>query len=698
MKNYESAAIRNIAVVGHGDAGKTSLVAAFLYNTGMVNRLGRVDDGTAPTDFGEDEIDRKISIRTSVAFCEHENHKINLIDTPGYASFIHEAKAAIPVADGVLVGVCGVAGVEVMTEKVYSYCQEFELPRAFWINKLDRDNSSFDRALEAINEIFDRRSVAVQLPIGKEKDFKGIVDLITLKAYIYAGDGSKEFKEEEIPAEMKDSAQEAHTALVEMIAENDEALMEKYFESGELTVEEMTSGLKTAVLGRQLFPVFCCSAAHNIGATQILDGVLRFMPSPLERQEVKGIDPKTEEQKVRETSPSAPLSAYVFRTAIDPFAGRISMVRIYSGELKSDSSVLNVNRDETERIGNLLVLQGKQTEQIDLLTTGEIGAVAKLKNTHTGDTFSHPSDPIRLEQVQLPEPVIAYAIEPKSRGDEEKVSNALSKLQEEDLMLRSERDPQTKELLVRGTGQQHIEVVVDQLKDKFSCEVILHPPKVPYRETVTTNSDVRARHKKQSGGRGQFADCAIKIEPLPRGAGYEFVDQIFGGSIPQQYRPAVNKGIQEAAAKGVLAGYPVVDFKVILYDGKDHPVDSSEMAFKIAGSVAFKDAVMQAKPSLLEPIMNVEIVVPDENTGDVMGDLSGRRGRPMGMDPSSGGKAVIKAQVPMAEMLTYSPDLTSMTGGRGSFTMEFSHYEIVPSNLAEKIIAQAKAEKEEEKK
>ncbi|HUX06453.1 MAG TPA: elongation factor G [Acidobacteriota bacterium] len=697
MKNYESSAIRNVAVVGHGDCGKTSLVAAMLFNSDMINRLGKVDDGTAPTDFGNSEIERKISINNAFASCEHGGNKINLVDSPGYAAFIHEAKAALRVVDAALIGVCGVAGIEVGTERVFKFCQDFELSRAFFVNKLDRDNSSFERTLDALNDTFDRRAVAMQMPIGKEKDFKGVVDLVKMKAYIYKGDGTKEFSEEEIPAEFQGKAQEAHTALEEMVAENDEELMELYFEAGELTPEQLIKGMRTAVADRQIFPVFCCSATHNIGVTQMLDIAAEILPSPVEKNEVTGKDPKSGEEKVVKASPDAPFSAFVFKTVVDPFAGRVSIFRVYSGELKSDSTVYNPNRESSERIGHLLILQGKQHEQVEALTTGDIGAVAKLRETHTGDSLCAQSDQIQYEPVQFPEPVIAYALEPKSRGDEEKVSGALAKLVEEDVMLRSERGQQTNELLVRGTGQLHIEVVVDQLKDKYGCEVILHPPKVPYRETITVNADVRARHKKQSGGRGQFADCAIKMEPLPRGTGYEFQDKIFGGSIPHTYRPAVDKGIQEAAAKGVLAGFPVVDFRVILYDGKDHPVDSSEMAFKIAGSLAFKEAVIKAKPALLEPIMNVEITIPDENTGDIMGDLSSRRGRPLGMDPV-GSSAIIKAQVPMAEMLSYSSDLTSMTGGRGSYTMEFRHYEIVPSHLAEKIIEQVKKEKEEEKK
>ena len=695
MKKFESSAIRNVAVVGHGDSGKTSLVAAALFNSGMINRLGSVDDGTAPTDYGESEIERKISINTALAYCVHNDHKINLIDTPGYAAFLHEAKQGLRVADSALIGVCGVAGVEVGTERVFKFCQELELPRAFFVNKLDRDNASFTRALDAINEVFDRRAVAIQLPIGQEKDFRGVVDLLSMKAYVYKGDGSKEFSEEAIPDDLADAAHEAHTALEEMIAENDEALMEVYFDAGELTAEQMIEGLRRAVAERQLFPVFCCSATHNIGVSQVLDAVVSILPSPLYRGEVTGKDAKGEE-KTRKASPDAPYSAFVFKTIVDPFAGRVTLFRVYSGEVKGESNIHNSTREENERFGHVLAMQGKQHEQVDSLPMGDIGAVAKLRETHTGDTLCDPSDVILYDPVVFPEPVISYALEPKSRGDEEKVSSAMAKMMEEDIMLRSERDQQTKEMIVRGTGQLHIEVVVDQLKSKYGCEVILHPPKVPYRETITGKADVHARHKKQSGGRGQFADCSIRMEPQPRSAGYEFEDKIFGGSISQTYRPAVDKGIQEAAQKGFLAGYPMVDFKVTLYDGKEHPVDSSEMAFKIAGSLAFKEGAAQAKPVLIEPIMNVEITVPDDHTGDVMGDLSSRRGRPQGMDPV-GRNAVVKAQVPMAEMLSYSTDLTSMTGGRGSYTMEFSHYEVVPSHISEKIIAQAKKDKEEEK-
>jgi elongation factor G len=695
MKKYDSTAIRNVAFLGHGDSGKTSLVSALLFNSGTVNRLGSVNDGSSITDFNDDEINRKISISTALAFAEYRDHKINLIDTPGFANFIHEAKAALPVADAGLIAVCAVSGVEVMTERVYRYCREQHKPTAFVVNKIDRDNANFFKVLAEIQEVFDRRAVAVQIPMGEESSFKGVIDLVTMKAYVSKGDGSKDVTVSDIPAEFKEKADEMHNALQEMIAENDEELMEHFFEAGELTVEEMSAGLRRATISRQLFPVFCASATKNVGITQLLETFVNLFPNPLERGEIAGMDPATRAEKIRKTAPDAPFMAYVFKTVVDPFTGRINLFRVYSGSVGNDASVFNVNRDMNEKLSHMMIMQGKKGEQVEGLSTGDIGAVAKLRETHTGDVFCDAKDRIIFEPVTFPEPVFSYALEPKSRADEEKISSALQRLQEEDIMLRSERDPQTKELLVRGTGQLHIEVIVERLKNKFNCDVILHPPKIAYRETINGTADVRARHKKQSGGRGQFAECAIKLEPNERGKGYEFIDQIFGGSIPLNFRPAVDKGIQETVAKGVIAGYPVVDVKVILYDGKDHPVDSSEMAFKTAGSMAFKEAMRKAKPVLLEPVMNVDITIPEDNTGDIMGDLSTRRGRPMGMDPGPRG-TVIKAQVPMAEMLTYGADLTSITGGRGSFTMEFSHYDIVPGNIADKIIAQAKVHEEEE--
>lgn len=694
MKKYESSEIRNIAILGHGDSGKTSLVSAFLFNAGMMNRLGKVDDGTAPTDYLDDEIHKKISLRAALAHAEYNDHKINFIDTPGYANFIHEAKGALPAADAGLITVCGVSGVEVMTEKVFDFCKELALPRGFVINKLDRDNSDFDKILEEINTVFDRRAVALQIPIGSEADFKGVIDLIDMKAFIYAGDGTKEFTVADVPDDLKDRAKEMHTALEEMVAENDEELLDLYFEAGELTHDQMITGLKKAVQGRLLFPVFCASATHNIGATQIMDSIINYLPTPLDRKEIKGFEPDSDTEKIIQASSDAPMTAYCFKTIIDPFAGRVNMLRVFSGTAKGDSVYYNANKDCKEKFGTFIIYQGKESQHVSELAAGDIGAIPKLKETRTLDTICTEANKVVYRPVTFSEPVIAYALEPKSRADQEKISSGLAKLQEEDLMLRSERDSQTGELLVKGTGQQHIEIIVERLKNKFNCEVILHPPKVPYRETIQGKADVRARYKKQSGGSGQFGEVAIRMEPNTRDAGYEFIDAIFGGSVSQGYRPAVDKGIQESMARGVLAGYPMNDLKVSLYDGKEHPVDSSEMAFKMAGSMAFKEAAKKAKPVLLEPIMSVSIAVPEDNTGDIMGDLSSRRGRPLGMEPTARG-SVIKAEVPMAEMLSYAADLTSITGGRGSFTMELSHYEFVPAHIADKIIADSKKDDEE---
>jgi len=695
MQKFASENIRNIILLGHGDSGKTSLTSAMLYDSGVENKLGSVDNGTATTDFNDDEKDKQISLSTAVAHAIHHDAKINIIDTPGYANFIHEAKAAMPAAETAVIAVCGVSGVEVMTERVFRYSREQHMPTAFIVNKLDRDNSNFEKVYGEINEVFDRRAVAIHMPIGKEADFKGVVDLIKMKAYTYTGDGSKDFTEGDIPADLLEAAQEMNVNLQEMIAENDEELMDHYFDAGELNQEEMVAGLRRAVRKRMLFPVFAVSATHNIGISQLLDGLVDYLPNPLQREKVEGIDPESGEKIEIKTAEGEPVTAWVFKTIIDPFAGRLTLMRVFSGELKNESTLLNHKRSINEKIHHLVTLQGKEQEHIDSLVCGDIGAVAKLKDTHTFDSLTDPKRKVLFDLVQFSEPVIAFAIEPKSRGDQEKVSTGMARLMEEDVMLRTERDPQTKELLVKGTGQQHIEITIGRLKKKFNCEVILHPPKVPYRETITGKADVVARHKKQSGGSGQFAECAIRLEPNERDAGYEFIDKIFGGSISQGYRPAVDKGIQEASERGILAGFPVVDFKVELYDGKEHSVDSNEMAFKTAGSKAFREAAAKAKAVLLEPIMEVEINVPEDNTGDVMGDLSSRRGRPLGMEPGLRG-SVIKAHVPMSEMLTYAAELTAMTGGRGSFHMEFDHYDIVPQNVAQKIIEAAKREEEEE--
>lgn len=692
MKTYDTASIRNVAIVGHGGSGKTSLTSAMLFDSGAVNRLGKVEEGNTVTDFDADEIARQISLSTSLAHCEWQKTKLNLLDTPGYGNFIQEARMALQVADVALVNVCGVAGVEVQTEKVWSFASELDPgpARLIVVNRLDRDRASFTRSLASIQEAFGRTAVPIQLPIGAEKDFKGVVDLINMKAYVDKGDDKGTPAEEDVPVDMKDEVETARSALVEMVAEGDDALMERYFEAGELSPDELATGLKTAVLEGAIAPVLCVSGGKNIGVGKLMDALVDLGPAPDARGEVKGRDRLSGGAEVRrKVASDEPASAYIFKTIADPFAGRISLFRVMTGTLESDSTYQNTTRDVGERVGSLALLQGKESLAVSEVKAGDIASVAKLKESHTGDTLADKSAPVVYEPLRFPDPVISFAIEPKSRGDEEKISQALQRIAEEDPMLRFHRE---NELILSGTGQLHIEVVVSRLKEKFGVEVELHPPKVPYRETIKASAEAHGRHKKQTGGHGQFADCWVRFEPLETGSDFEFGNEVFGGAIPKQFIPAVEKGIREARTKGYLAGFPLVDFKATVYDGKHHPVDSSEMAFKIAGSLAFKEAMEKCKPTLLEPIMNVEIVVPDETTGDVLGDLNSRRGRTQGME-KKGNMTQVNAQVPMAEMLTYEPALTSMTGGRGSFHMEYSHYEEVPSHLTQKIIAESKAEK-----
>jgi len=689
MKIYDTAGIRNVAIVGHGGSGKTSLTSAMLYGSGAVNRMGRVEDGNTVTDFDADEISRQISLSTSLAHCEWNKKKINILDTPGYGNFIQEARVGLQVADTALVNVCGVAGVEVQTEKVWKFADEFGPARMIVINRLDRDRSSFSRVLDSVQEAFGREAVPIQLPVGAEKDFKGVVDLVKMKAFLFKGDDQGDFEEQDVPGDMKDDAEAARGALMEMVAEVDDTLMEKYFEAGELSAEELLNGLKQAILGGNICPVLACAGARNIGVKTLMDVLVDLSPAPDARGEVVGTDADGGDV-TRKISVDEPMSAYIFKTIADPFAGRISLFRVVSGAMKPDSSYQNTVKDTAERVGALALLQGKEPQPIDEVRAGDLASVAKLKESQTGDTLADKSAPVIYKKVEFPEPVISFAIEPKSRGDEEKISHALQRMAEEDPMLRFHRE---NELILSGTGQLHIEVVVSRLKEKFGVEVELHPPKVPYKETIRGSTETHARHKKQTGGHGQFADCHVRFEPLEGGAEFEFGNEVFGGAIPKQFIPAVEKGIQEARVKGFLAGYPMVGFKATVFDGKHHAVDSSEMAFKIAGSMAFKEAMQKCKPTLLEPIMDVEITVPDDNTGDVMGDLNARRGRTQGMT-TKGNSTAIKAQVPMAEMLSYEPALTSMTGGRGAFHMEFSHYEEVPAHLIPKIVEERKAEKE----
>jgi elongation factor G len=690
MKVYDAASIRNVAVVGHGGCGKTQLVSALLFSSGMVNRLGRVDEGTTVTDYDDEEIARKHTLSASLAYAEWNKTKINIIDTPGFGNFFSDARAAMRVSDGALLVVDAVAGVEVQTEKAWALAEELGLPRIIVLNRLDRERASLERSLESLHQACGRAIVPLHIPIGEERNFNGVVDLVTMKAYTFAADGSGKASEGAVPTEMAETVAKAREALIEMVAEVDEQLMEKFFEAGTLTQDELAAGLKNATQSAKIFPLVCTSGAANIGASTLLDTILTYLPSPAERP-FKALD-ATGAEVERTADEKAPCVALVWKTVADQFAGRITMFRVYQGCLKADSTIQNVTQGTQERLGHLMAMQGKTPTNVPEVKAGDIGAVAKLKDTRTNDTIGEKAAGLTFAPLAFPEPVLSYAIEPKSRGDEDKISGAMHRLEEEDPTIRYARDAQTHELLLAGQGQLHIEVTVAKLKRRFGVEVNLKPPRIPYRETITAKTEAHGRHKKQTGGHGQFGDCKIRMEPLPRGSDFEFVDEIFGGSIPRQFIPAVEKGIQESRLRGYLAGYPVVDFRVVLYDGQYHDVDSNELSFKTAGWLAFKDGMAKARPTLLEPIMNVEVYAPNDYAGDLMGDLNGRRGRIGGMEPR-GQMTAIKAQVPMAEMLTYEQHLTSVTGGRGSYHMEFSHYDEVPSHQQQKIIAAAKAER-----
>jgi elongation factor G len=688
MKVYSGSEIRNVAVAGHNDTGKTTLISQLLFNAGATTRLGTIGDGTTTTDFDQDEIERKHSISTAIAFAEWKNTKINLLDTPGFGIFLMEARAALRVADAAAIVVSGVTGVEVTTEKVWKFAEDLELPRILIINKMDRERSSYSRTLDGLQKKFGKNVVPIQIPIGEEKDFRGLIDLLSMKAYLYATDGSGKYELAEIPADLKADADQWREQLIEKVAEGDDTLMERFFDQGGLSQEDLIDGLKREVGHHEIYPVLVDSASHNIGGHAILDAFVSLLPSPDEVKTIDGKDRKGEPLTF-DRRPEAFASALVFKTFSDPFSGRVSLFRVFSGTFHSDHTYWNTSKDHEERVGKLQVLQGKQQIPVPELKAGDIGAVAKLKDVHTGETLATKEHQILLQHIDYPESAIAFAIEAKARGDEDKLGVAVGRIIEEDPTIRFGRDEQTKEFLISGQGQLHVEIVVSKLKKKYGVDVILHPPKVPYRETITKQADAHGRHKKQSGGHGQFADCKITMEPLPRGGDFEFVDEIFGGSIPRQYIPAVEKGIQDARRRGFLAGFPVVDFRVRLKDGQYHDVDSSEMAFKIAGSMAFQQAMELARPTLLEPVMHVDITAPAEYVGDLMGDLNSRRGRVEGVDAEADTQ-VVHARVPMSEMLTYGSTLRSITQGRGSFHMEFSHYEEVPRNLQEKIIVEQK--------
>ena len=688
MKTFSAPDLRNVAVVGHNTVGKTTLVAALLHAAGAITRPGRIDEGTCPTDFDGEELERKISINLACAHAVHRDVRINFLDAPGYGIFSTEARAAVAAADSVLLVLDAVSGVEVQTEKAWKFATEFHRPVLFVINRMDRERASFDRVMDAVHKKFGREIVALQIPVGEEKAFKGTVDLVRMEAHLL--DNGKR-TDGPIPADLAERAKAEHEKLVEAVAEGDDALMEKFFAQGTLEATDILPGLKAEVASRKIFPLLCASSHLGIGAIRILDACVALLPSP-EGSTVEGTGKDGKPVRVF-TNEKDQAVAQVFKTMSDPFSGRISYLRVRSGHFQSDGSYWNSGKGVAERFSGLFLLQGKEHVPVPEARAGDIVAVAKLKETATGDTLCAKEHPVILPALKIPEASIAYAIEPKTKGDEDKISTALHKLIDEDPSLHFQLDPETKEFHLAGASQLHVEIAVARLKKRYGVEVILHPPKVPYRETIKGKAEAHGRHKKQSGGHGQFADCRIRVEPLPRGADFEFVDDIYGGSIPRNFIPAVEKGIQEVRRKGFLAGYPMVDFRVTLYDGQYHDVDSSEMAFKIAGALAYKEAMANAKPTLLEPIMNIEVASPNEYVGDLMGDLSSRRGHVQGMDAKDD-DTVIKAQVPMAELLTYGAQLRSITQGRGTFHLEFSHYAEVPHATIEKIVAQVKAQKE----
>ncbi|HEV2963794.1 MAG TPA: elongation factor G [Candidatus Angelobacter sp.] len=693
---YEGKDIRNLVVIGHSHSGKTSLVSSLLYTAGATSKLGLVDDGSTVTDYDEEEVSRQMTVSTGIASLEWRNTKITLLDSPGFTLFAHEARIAMAAAEAAIVVVDGVSGVEVVTEKVWQYADEIELPRVIVVSRMDRERANYETTLESLRNAFGRQVIPVQIPIGSEKNLKGVIDLVTMKAYTYEMGGNGKGKESPIPAELEAAAKAAHEQLVEIIAEGKDELLQEFFDNGTISEEHLVPALHEAIRDDKIFPVVFASGLGNVGSDHLLDFIVDYCPTAAEHKAVHAAPAASgnghaAERKVKDSEPA---SLYVFKTANDPFAGRITYFKVFSGVVKNDAAMQNFNKSAQEKLSHLSIPQGKNLAPIPELHAGDIGAVAKLKETLTGDTLGDKANPIEYAMVKLPEPAITFAIEPKTRNDEDKLSNGLHKLMEEDPMVRFFRDEQTKEFLIAGTGQQHIEVIVSKLKRRYHTEVNLKAPKVPYRETIRGKADVQGRHKKQSGGHGQYGDCKIRMEPLERGKNFEFVNDIFGGAIPKNYIPAVEKGIVEAAARGFLAGYPVVDFRVILYDGSYHDVDSNELSFKTAGRIAFKKAMEQAKPTLLEPIMHVEITIPDEFAGSIMGDLNSRRGRIQGMD-NKAGKTIVKAEVPMAEMLSYGAELTSMTQGRGSFNMELAHYDYVPALQQEKIIAHYKAERGE---
>ncbi len=694
MKKYSTEAIRNVALISHGGSGKTSLTEAMLFNSGAINRLGKVEAGNTTTDLDPDEIKKQVTINVGLAPLEWKGVKVNVLDTPGYFDFIGDVLGALRVADCAVVAVCAVSGVEVGTEKVWSYANDFGLPRIIFLNKLDRENADFEKSFAQAQEFFGQGVVPLQLPIGKEADFKGVVDLVEMKALVFSDEGMK-VQVEEIPADLMDEVESMREKLVEAVAESDDEMLMKYLEGEPLSMEEIRQGLRQGVLSGKITPVMCGSATKNLGIQPLLDIIKDHLPSPLSRGPQEGSLPGAEDKVSRKPELDEPFSSFVFKTLADPYVGRINFFRVYSGVLKPDSQVYNASKEKVERFGQVFSMRGKNQLPMDEVVAGDIAAVAKLQITATGDTLCDKANPVTFPTLEFPDPVITFAVEPKTKGDEEKVGTGLARFLEEDPTFRMERRAETKETVISGLGELHLDIIVSRLAQKFNVEVELSTPKVPFKETIRGQTRVEGKHKKQSGGRGQYGHVFLELEPLESGEGFIFDDKIFGGVVPRQYIPAVEKGIREAMEEGIIAGYPVVDIRVKLVDGSYHNVDSSEMAFKIAASMAFRKGMEMAQPVLLEPIMNVEVIVPEAFMGDIMGDLNSRRGRIQGMEPLERLQK-IRAQAPMAEMFKYSIDLRSMTQGRGFFNTTFSHYEEVPHQVTEQIAAAAKAAKEKE--
>ncbi len=697
MTKYDMSKVRNIALVGHGDSGKTSLAEAMLYDSGMINRLGNIEQGNTTTDYDPREIKKGITINSSLAYLKWKDRTINIIDTPGYLDFITDTKSSLRVTDSAIVVICGVSGVEVQTEKVWDFADEYKLPRAIFINKMDRERADFYRVKDMINKTFGSSVISVQLPIGKEENFKGVVGLIKMKALVYKKTAGEKpvFEEQEIPSELKEQVQDYRKELVEAVVEFDDELLMKYLDGETLTNEEITSCLKQGIKEKKIIPILCGSATMNLGIEPLLDFIVEYLPSPAEIPPIAVKNVKTSSEELVKNSFDSPFSAFVFKTVADPYVGNLTYFRVYSGKLNEDSNIYNSSKSIDNKVGKIYKMQGKNQNSVPQICAGDIAAVAKLKNTTTGDTLCNKDNLVIFDKIEYPEPIMLLAISPKTKGDEDKLSTVISRIIDEDPTVKVYRDEDTGETILAGMGESHLEVIIDTMESKFGVEVEKSTPKVGYKETIRKSIQMEGKYKRQSGGRGQYGHCFLELEPKGRGEGFEFVDKIVGGVIPRQYRPAVEKGIIEAMKKGVLAGYPTIDMKATVYDGSYHPVDSSEMAFKVAGSLAFKKGAVQADPVLLEPIMDIEVIVPKEYMGDIIGDLNSKRGKIMGMEESSTGKQVIKAKIPQAEIFKYAIDLRSITQGRGTFSVKFSHYEEVPAHIAQEIIAQAKKEEED---